>query len=143
MKPIEARAAALTAAMIVALTSLSGYHSHATQPQEPPEGHAIVELSVAPGGKVAVAGKKVTLKQVGQEIRKNGKVDPEAFQSVALETVPEEMRTPGTFLLTQAADGSQRPVRVHEVNEDAVVLDFNHPLAGKNLSFDIRILSIQ
>ena len=31
---------------------------------------------------------------------------------------------------------------IDKVNEDTAVLDFNHPLAGKNLNFEIELLSV-
>jgi FKBP-type peptidyl-prolyl cis-trans isomerase 2 len=34
-------------------------------------------------------------------------------------------------------------VRVHEIKEKTVVLDLNHPMAGKTLLFDIKILDVQ
>lgn len=34
------------------------------------------------------------------------------------------------------------PVVVSEVREDRVLLDANHPLAGRDLTFDIRLLEI-
>ena len=39
-------------------------------------------------------------------------------------------------------EGFEGPIRVHEVREDVVILDFNNPLAGKTLTFDIRIVSL-
>lgn len=69
MKLNKGRAAALAVAMVVALISLSWYHTTAT-PQQKEEDHATVELSMARGGKVAVGGEKTTLKQVGKEIKK-------------------------------------------------------------------------
>jgi FKBP-type peptidyl-prolyl cis-trans isomerase 2 len=33
-------------------------------------------------------------------------------------------------------------VRVHEIRDDTIVIDANHPLAGKTLVFNVRVLSI-
>lgn len=35
------------------------------------------------------------------------------------------------------------PATVIEVNEDSVLVDYNHPLAGHQLTYDIKILDIQ
>jgi FKBP-type peptidyl-prolyl cis-trans isomerase 2 len=72
-----------------------------------------------------------------------GAVDAEAFQSVPKEQIPEHLQKPGTILVAQSQDGQKHQVRVHEVNADHVVVDHNHPLAGKDVTFDIKILSIQ
>src|SRR5690606_4221947 len=69
-----------------------------------------------------------------------GPVNPEAFHEVPIEKVPENARAPGAEL--RAADYNG-PIRVHEVKSDTIVLDFNHPLAGKALTFDVRIVSVQ
>ncbi len=71
-----------------------------------------------------------------------GEVDPEAFQNVDPQLVPEEARKVGTTLVAQDNTGGQRPVRVAEVHEDRVVIDFNHPLAGQNLHFEIKIVAV-
>jgi FKBP-type peptidyl-prolyl cis-trans isomerase 2 len=72
-----------------------------------------------------------------------GPVNPEAYQTVELDAIPEEARQVGVVLVAQGSDGRQRTVRVHEVNAENVVIDFNHPLAGKNLNFDIKIIEIE
>ncbi len=72
-----------------------------------------------------------------------GAVNPEAYQEVELDTVPEDARTVGTMLVATDPDGQQQPIKVHEVKENTIVLDFNHPLAGQALNFEIQILDIQ
>lgn len=39
-------------------------------------------------------------------------------------------------------DGYKIPVRVTDLKEDAVVVDANHPLAGKELTFDLELVRI-
>jgi len=39
-------------------------------------------------------------------------------------------------------DGSPMPVLVTEVTDTAITLDANHPLAGMDLTFDIRLVEI-
>lgn len=49
---------------------------------------------------------------------------------------------PGEVLQMYRADGMPVTVTVLEVTEDRVVMDCNHPLAGKNLIFDITLETI-
>lgn len=72
-----------------------------------------------------------------------GPINPDAYQEVELEQVPEDARTVGTMLVATDPQGQQQPIKVHEVREETIVLDFNHPLAGQALSFDIKVLAIQ
>jgi FKBP-type peptidyl-prolyl cis-trans isomerase 2 len=72
-----------------------------------------------------------------------GVVDPEAFEEVPKDKVPSEALKAGTMLQTRTQDGRVVPLKVHEVKEDTVVLDYNHPLAGEKLTFDVKILDIQ
>ena len=39
-------------------------------------------------------------------------------------------------------DGRVVPVRIAEITDEKVILDANHPLAGKNLNFEIELLEI-
>ena len=49
----------------------------------------------------------------------------------------------GTMLAAQGPGGQRVPVRVHEIKENTVIMDFNHPLAGKTLSFDVKITDVK
>jgi FKBP-type peptidyl-prolyl cis-trans isomerase 2 len=71
-----------------------------------------------------------------------GVKDPEALVTVEAPRVPEEGRQVGQILAVSDAQGGQRPVRVHEINDDEIILDFNHPLAGENLHFDVKVVGI-
>jgi FKBP-type peptidyl-prolyl cis-trans isomerase 2 len=71
-----------------------------------------------------------------------GEVNPELRREVDAELVPEEGRHEGAQLVSEDPQGNLRPIRVHAVRGDRVVLDLNHPLAGENLHFDVRIVAI-
>jgi FKBP-type peptidyl-prolyl cis-trans isomerase 2 len=71
-----------------------------------------------------------------------GPVDPQATAEVPKESLPAEALVVGTPLMAQAPDGGERAVRVKEVRERTVVIDLNHPLAGKTLYFDLRVLGV-
>jgi FKBP-type peptidyl-prolyl cis-trans isomerase 2 len=70
-------------------------------------------------------------------------VRKELFKTVDAAQIPEEARKVGAMLTAQTQNGQQRPVRVSEVNGDKIVLDLNHPLAGKKLHFAVKVLSVE
>jgi FKBP-type peptidyl-prolyl cis-trans isomerase 2 len=71
-----------------------------------------------------------------------GPVIQEAYREVDAVSIPENFRYAGAVLGVQDPSGSVYPVRVHSVNGERIVLDFNHPLAGKDLQFDIKVLEV-
>jgi peptidylprolyl isomerase len=72
-----------------------------------------------------------------------GPVNPEMRQSVPREGIPADIPLdPGTQLQMQTPEGQALPVTVVEVDETTVTLDANHPLAGKDLQFDIELVKI-
>lgn len=72
-----------------------------------------------------------------------GDVDPKAFQEVKKSQIPESAWKVGTQLEAKSQDGESMFPRVTEVKADTVVLDFNHPLAGKTLFFDVKVVDIK
>ena len=83
--------------------------------------------------------KQVTLKPE----QAYGPIVKEAFKEVALETIPAQFRKEGAVLGVQDPAGGVYPIRVHQIREQKAVLDFNHPLAGRALKFDVKIVSVE
>ena len=69
-----------------------------------------------------------------------GEVNPQLTQEVPLDKVPENVKV-GDMLQGQNQYGPVQ-VTVREVNESTVLLDMNHPLAGKKLIFDLEVVSV-
>jgi FKBP-type peptidyl-prolyl cis-trans isomerase 2 len=62
---------------------------------------------------------------------------------VPIVKIPEEARKVGAQLQGKNGQGQMVQARVSEVKEQVVMLDYNHPLAGEKLFFDVKILDIQ
>jgi FKBP-type peptidyl-prolyl cis-trans isomerase SlyD len=72
-----------------------------------------------------------------------GLPDEKAFQELPKEKVPPEAHKVGAMLMTKSPDGRMIPIRVHKITGTTVIVDFNHPLAGKTLNFDVKIRDIK
>jgi FKBP-type peptidyl-prolyl cis-trans isomerase 2 len=72
-----------------------------------------------------------------------GPVDPAATTEIPLERVPAESRKVGARLRGQTRSGREMPVLVREIRDDTVVLDLNHPLAGRSLVFEVRVILVE
>lgn len=72
-----------------------------------------------------------------------GPVDPNGFKEVSKADVPTEALAVGTPLGTRGPNGEDLIIHVREVKPETVVLDFNHPLAGKTLTFDVKVVDIE
>lgn len=71
-----------------------------------------------------------------------GQVMQEGFREVPLEVVPHEHRYIGAVVGVKDPAGGIYPIRVHRVSDDKATLDFNHPLAGKTLLFNVKIIKV-
>lgn len=49
----------------------------------------------------------------------------------------------GAIMLFTSMDGSEMPGVIREVNGDSITVDFNHPLAGQTVHFDVDVLEIE
>lgn len=72
-----------------------------------------------------------------------GVPDPKALQEVLREKIPPEAQHVGAMLMTKAPDGRAIPMRIHELKDKTAIVDFNHPLAGKTLTFDVKVTDIK
>ena len=72
-----------------------------------------------------------------------GAIDPELFQEVEAARIPEESRRAGAKLSYRDGRGESRRVRVHEVRGDRIVIDMNHPFAGSDVRYEVKVLKVE
>lgn len=72
-----------------------------------------------------------------------GQVDPQGFKEVPKSDIPTTELDVGTPLNARGPQGEELLIHVSEVKDETVVLDFNHPLAGKTLHFDVKVVDIE
>jgi FKBP-type peptidyl-prolyl cis-trans isomerase 2 len=104
------------------------------------------EGTIIPGFESGVLNMKESEKKT-IEIPKEeayGEVRKELFQQVSKDQLPEEIKPEvGMGLVSQNPDGTERQLRVAEVNDDHIVVDANHQLAGHDLSFELELVEIK
>lgn len=72
-----------------------------------------------------------------------GLVDESLIHRVSRTEFPEHINPEeGMRLVSNLEDGNQVPITITKVTADSITIDANHPLAGKDLTFDITIVSI-
>ncbi len=73
-----------------------------------------------------------------------GEQKPQLFQVFPKENFPPDLNLiEGQVLSVPIKDGNPVPAKIHEIKEDRVVLDFNHPLAGQEINFEIELVSFE
>lgn len=100
---------------------------------------------IIPGLDVALPGMEVGEKKVVKIDAADayGPVNPEMRQAIPRDGIPEDIPLEkGVQLQMQTPDGQAMPVTVVDLDEATVTLDANHPLAGKDLQFDIELVKI-
>ncbi len=72
-----------------------------------------------------------------------GEVNKDLIQEVKKTELPQDMAPEvGMGLVSKSPDGREVNLMVTEVKEDSIVVDANHPLAGKELIFDLEVVDI-
>lgn len=73
-----------------------------------------------------------------------GPINPDNRIAVPRSQLPEDIPVEiGLMLQMQGPEGQAVPVTIVEATDDTITLDANHALAGKDLIFDIEVVSIK
>lgn len=97
-----------------------------------------------PGFEAAIMGKETgdTVSVRIPPAEGYGDVDPDLVFTVARAQVPSHIIPEPGLQLQLSSDEGAMDVVVVEAGEDEITLDANHPLAGKELNFEIEVVSI-
>jgi len=73
-----------------------------------------------------------------------GEHDPRGVQEVPRDAFPPDFQPQVGMQLTAEGEGGEPvPFQVREVRDGSVVIDLNHPLAGKTLHFDVTVRDVR
>ncbi len=101
---------------------------------------------IVPGLEKALEGKKAgeSLKALVTPEEGYGEYDPDGLQEVPREDFPPDMELePGGIVSATDDEGDDVDFLVKEVRPKTVVVDFNHPLAGKTLHFEVTVREVR
>tara|TARA_R100001509_G_scaffold164204_1_gene140966 strand:+ start:1725 stop:2195 length:471 start_codon:yes stop_codon:yes gene_type:complete len=69
---------------------------------------------------------------------------PDANTTIPLSTFPDDMQpSVGMPVPLRSPDGQVLVGKVSDILEESVTVDLNHPLAGKTISFEIELVSVE
>jgi len=115
------------------------------------EGREPIEFEIGkkqmiPGFEKALIGMKKGDKKSFQITPEDGygQENPQAYQEVPKDKLPPDTKPEvGMVLYIKGPNDQPYPVKISEVKENTVILNFNHPLAGKNLDFEVEIVNVK
>ena len=67
---------------------------------------------------------------------------PELMERVQRRHMPDEAVEAMSIMEFTAPDGSRYPALVREIDDQSALIDFNHPLAGKRIRFEVHVIGI-
>ncbi|MBK6993194.1 MAG: peptidylprolyl isomerase [Chitinophagaceae bacterium] len=114
------------------------------------EGRDPLEFEVGSGMVIKGFDDGVTGMSVGEKKTINipfaeayGPINPEMIIEMPKDRFPEDLELGiGMPLMMSYQQGQQFQVKIVEIKEEAVMLDANHHLAGKDLTFDLELVEI-
>jgi len=101
------------------------------------------DSQVIPGFEKSVIGKNVgdVIEAKISPEEGYGNINPELIVNISKDRLPQQLEV-GQMLEANFQNGESTSVMVSEIGTDYATLDANHPLAGKDLIFEIQIVSI-
>ncbi|MHA6299895.1 FKBP-type peptidyl-prolyl cis-trans isomerase [Devosia sp. CAU 1758] len=114
------------------------------------EGKAPLEFKLGEGQVIKGLEQHVAGKETGDKSTVTipadaayGQRRDDAIQQLDRAKVPEGIDLQvGTQLQARTADGGMLPITVVGVDEQSVTVDANHPLAGKDLVFEVELVEV-
>ena len=114
------------------------------------EGRDPLEFTMGTGQLIPGFEKAVLGLKVGDSTTANipsaeayGESNPQMIVEVEKSQLPTDLEAQvGTQLQLNQPNGQAIPVLITKVEDEKVTLDANHPLAGKDLTFDIEVVEI-
>lgn len=106
---------------------------------------ALGEGKLLPGFEKGLIGMAVNEKKT-ITLEKNeayGEVNEQLFQKVPKSALPQDIKPEvGMGLVGSNPDGSQQQFRIAKIEDQDIIVDANHPLAGQDLVFDLEVIEI-
>jgi FKBP-type peptidyl-prolyl cis-trans isomerase SlyD len=102
--------------------------------------------NIVPGLEDALTGRKVgdKLSVTLRPDQAYGEYDEDDIEVVNRGEIPDADRLrSGMLIEAEDEDGNVTMGIVREINDDSLVLDFNPPLAGKTLTYDVEVLGLR
>ena len=73
-----------------------------------------------------------------------GEYSKQAIQQVKKESFPADVDLKvGMEFVSNSPEGHQMPFVIKEIKNEEITVDFNHPLAGMDLEFDVELIDIR
>ncbi len=108
-----------------------------------------IEFTVGSGQMIPGFDAAVNGMSVGEKKTVNLAVDEaygeridEAVREVPKTSFPEDFEFNTGVVVEGSINGNQVRGSIEEINEEAVIIDFNHPMAGQELNFEIELVEI-
>jgi FKBP-type peptidyl-prolyl cis-trans isomerase 2 len=114
------------------------------------DGRSPLEFTVGSGSVIKGFDDGVKGMSVGEKktieipfLQAYGPEDPSMIIEFPIDRLPDDLKPEiGMQLNMNNAEGQQFPVTISDITDENIILNANHPLAGKDLIFDLELVEI-